>query len=56
MHWWLIIEDYGPKILYFTVQNNVVIDVLSKIPTMDKVPHKTMYQKTYRKTIRVHKT
>ena len=56
IHWWILIEEYGPQILYITGPNTVVVDVLSKITTMDKVPHNIMYKKMYRTIMHIHKT
>ena len=37
MRWRLIIEEYGPKILYIPGTNNVVADALSRLPTMNEM-------------------
>ena len=37
MRWYLIIQEYGPKIFYIPGANNVVTDAWIRLPTMDEI-------------------
>ena len=38
-----IIKEYGPNIIYIPDLNNVVVDALSRLPTMDEVLDKKYF-------------
>ena len=40
MQLWLIIEEYGPGIVYIPGQNNVGVDALGRLPEIDDVEGK----------------
>ena len=49
MQWRLIIEEYGPKVVYILGPNNVAADALSRLPTVDKVPIENILSKDVEK-------
>ena len=37
MRWCLIIEEYGPELIYVKGENNIVADALSRLPTIQNI-------------------